>query len=184
MTLSQLKNKNVVLYILSKSPERSMNRLKLVKLIWLADRLHINKYGRKITKTSYVAMPHGPVASEILDLLKSDSDAIKPLGTNNVALENPDLKYLSSTDIESLDYIYDSLKDNDRFELRDFSHLFPEWKRFEDLLNDKSLPNSYPMIEEDFFIENEYMNLVPSEIRESSRSEYTTKKAILASLGG
>ena len=38
-----------------------------------------------------------------------------------------------------------------QYELRDFSHNFPEWLRYEKELNSKNLPNSYPIIIDDFF---------------------------------
>ncbi|QJX04100.1 Panacea domain-containing protein [Rhizobium brockwellii] len=44
----------------------------IVKSIFLADRRHLNEYGRPITFDRYVAMEHGPVPSSVYDLLKKD----------------------------------------------------------------------------------------------------------------
>lgn len=44
----------------------------LVKTMFLADRAHLNKYGRPITYDNYVAMLHGPVPSETYSILRSD----------------------------------------------------------------------------------------------------------------
>ena len=43
----------------------------LVKSLFLADRAHLNKFGRPITFDKYVAMAHGPVPSYAYDLLKT-----------------------------------------------------------------------------------------------------------------
>lgn len=38
-----------------------------MKLLWLSDRVHLNKYGRLILKDNYKALPHGPVPSATMD---------------------------------------------------------------------------------------------------------------------
>src|SRR5690554_5647220 len=45
-----------------------INKLKALKLIYLADRYHLRKYGRLITNDSYFAMDYGPVPSGVKDL--------------------------------------------------------------------------------------------------------------------
>lgn len=182
MNLQELKNKNVVLYLLSKSPNKTIDRIKLIKLIWLADRFHLNKYGRKITKSSYVAMPHGPVASEILNFLNRENGVVKRVYNNQIALVEPEDKYLSKSDKEVLDTIWDQLKDHAPMLLRDFSHNFPEWTRFEEFLNDHTMQNSFPMIEEDFFEDNKFFNAVSPDVKSSSIAEYHSKKSFLNSL--
>lgn len=44
----------------------------LVKSVFLADRRHLNEFGRPITFDKYLAMEHGPVPSGVYDLLKKD----------------------------------------------------------------------------------------------------------------
>ncbi|MBB1644953.1 Panacea domain-containing protein [Sphingobacterium sp. UME9] len=181
MNLTELKNTNVTLYLLNKAPECTIDRLKLIKLIWLADRLHLNKYGRQITKSAYSAMPRGPVASKVLDLLNSDIDSIKRIGNNQIAMLKADEKYLSVTDKEIIDFVWDKLKDSHQLDLVDFSHQFPEWKRFESYLADSNMPNSYAIVEEDFFEKNDFANIVSDDIRESSKEEFLIRKSIYSS---
>ena len=45
----------------------------MVKLLYLADREHLRRFGRPITFDRYVAMQFGPVASAAFDLLKGKS---------------------------------------------------------------------------------------------------------------
>ena len=45
----------------------SMNYMKLIKLLYLADRESLVRHGRPITFDHYVSMKHGPVLSTVLD---------------------------------------------------------------------------------------------------------------------
>jgi uncharacterized phage-associated protein len=49
----------------------------IVKSLFLADKSHLNKYGRPITFDNYVAMRHGPVPSVAYDLLKETPAAMR-----------------------------------------------------------------------------------------------------------
>lgn len=44
----------------------------IVKTIFLADRSHLNEFGRLVSSDKYVAMTHGPVPSTAYNLLKDD----------------------------------------------------------------------------------------------------------------
>ena len=46
-----------------------MSYMKLIKLLYLADREALARWGRNITTDNYVSMPHGPVLSHVLDLI-------------------------------------------------------------------------------------------------------------------
>lgn len=92
----------------------------IVKCLFLADRAHLNKFGRPITFDNYVAMIHGPVPSTSYNVLKKHAATIhrlrQPLpwssrpapekGQNAVAFIDPtrDLEddILTGSDIEEL----------------------------------------------------------------------------------
>jgi uncharacterized phage-associated protein len=57
----------ITLFASSRLPE--MTKGKLCKLLFLADHLHLVRYGRPITGDWFAALPHGPVPSETLDAL-------------------------------------------------------------------------------------------------------------------
>ena len=60
----------VVNYLASQDiPE--LTKYKICKLIFLADKLHLVKYGRIITGDKYCALPNGPVPSRTLNLLNA-----------------------------------------------------------------------------------------------------------------
>jgi uncharacterized phage-associated protein len=110
---------NAVLYIVSKLPDPTFHSVS--KVMYFADRYHLERYGRLICGDTYIAMKHGPVPSVIYDLLK----AVKNGGSLTLnaelvqmflaALEvkgnfyivekaQANLDYLSESDIEALDY--------------------------------------------------------------------------------
>lgn len=54
--------------------KRKPSQYELVKSVFLADRGHLNSFGRPITFDRYVAMTHGPVPSFVYDCLKPTFD--------------------------------------------------------------------------------------------------------------
>jgi uncharacterized phage-associated protein len=58
-----------VLYIIENGAQPTFHHIS--KVMYFADKEHLEKYGRFICGDSYVAMKHGPVPSGIYDLLKS-----------------------------------------------------------------------------------------------------------------
>lgn len=63
---------NSLLFLIGEANSRGKNptQYDLVKATFLADRAHLNKYGRPVTFDKYVAMEHGPVPSFVYDALK------------------------------------------------------------------------------------------------------------------
>lgn len=85
------------------------------KILYFADKLHLQKYGRLICGDDYVAMKHGPVPSGTYNLLREarDFNAIPEWhpapeefeieGQNKVvALKAPNMDFFSESDIECL----------------------------------------------------------------------------------
>ena len=85
------------------------------KLLYFADRLHLERYGRLISGDSYVAMKHGPVPSGTYDIMKAvrgdgacelASEAEKAFGVRGsydvVPRRDPDADVFSESDIECL----------------------------------------------------------------------------------
>lgn len=103
----------------------------------MADRKHLERNGRFITGDNYIAMKNGPVASNIYNFIKAvrgDNVFIsgelldrlaKSFSVDNYninPLRNPDLDYLSKSDIQCLD---ESIADNKALtfgQLNDKSH--------------------------------------------------------------
>ncbi len=103
--------KEVLLYILSKTG--AVDYYHLMKILYLAERQHLAKWGEKITSDDYYALPHGPVPTRIYDSLKSvkegkgsflsDVIVVDKDSPNVTPLRTPDMDYLSKSEIEALD---------------------------------------------------------------------------------
>lgn len=60
-----------IVYISTTMPRNNSTLYIILKLMYLADKLHLERYGRQITCDNYVAMQHGPVPSGAYDIVKS-----------------------------------------------------------------------------------------------------------------
>lgn len=141
----------------------TLNKMKSIKLVWLADRLHLRLYGRSITGDEYFALPNGPVPSATRDVLECNNfldDTASDYASeyifsheqyNYKSTNEPNLKVFSKTDLDSLERIFSKFGHLDHFALRDLSHEFPEWKKYESALT-KRLSSRYPIDQSDFFI--------------------------------
>jgi len=101
------------MYVAEKIKVKDFHRI--FKLLFFADREHLIKYGRTITGDTYIKMTNGPVPTNLYDVFKSVRDnklfqnkKMKEYFTVHgeylIKLEKePDLKYLSKTDITELD---------------------------------------------------------------------------------
>jgi len=120
-----------------------IDKLKVIKLIWLADRYHLRKYGRPIINDTYYAMKLGPVASSAKDILgfnpSSDTEkqylekflSLSALNKNVIkSIAEVDTDIFSKTEIEALENIYNEYGNLKAPVLIDVSHQFPEWKKF------------------------------------------------------
>lgn len=73
---------NAILLILSAAEKKGVviTQYDIVKTVFLADRAHLNKYGRPVTYDNYVAMKFGPVPSLVYDVLKENHQALSRVG--------------------------------------------------------------------------------------------------------
>ena len=115
-----------------------INHMKLIKLLYLADRRALIQWGRPITFDWYVSMPHGPVLSFTLDRINDTAppDAssywhryISERRDHEVALlgEAP-RDQLSPAEEQLLDGVWREFGAMSQWDLRDYSHTLPEWR--------------------------------------------------------
>ena len=116
-----------------------MNVMKLVKLLYLADRRALVLHGTPITYDAFVSMPHGPVVSGILNLINEEPDSDGPRywhrhvserqGYAVKLLADPGTPSLSPAEESILAEVYDAFGGMDRYALRDWCHEnLPEWQ--------------------------------------------------------
>lgn len=118
-----------------------INILQATKLIYLADRMSMEKRDYPITGDNFVSMPFGPVNTFTYSYMcgvaptKQDqwAEFIGPRWDNDLPLsqhiEPNQLDELSRSDIKILEQTWNDFKDIDRFDLADWTHKFcPEWR--------------------------------------------------------
>lgn len=148
----------------SGSPLAEINKLKALKLLFFADRFHLRKYGRPVSDCAYFAMKNGPVASEAKSVAEESAHLppqsrsyarrfVRRKGTYDVgSVAEVDMEVFSESDREALKFAWRTFGHYTKYELRDITHHYPEWKRHEKAL-DGDTHKRVPMSYEDFFAE-------------------------------
>jgi hypothetical protein len=114
--------------------------MKLLKLLYLADREALITLGRPITFDRMFSMPHGPVLSRTLDLMASEPDPKQPtywhryisppVGDYEVELRDAGIPSddLSRAEEEILDSVFERFGHMTRWQVRDYTHSLPEYE--------------------------------------------------------
>lgn len=125
------------LFFLWRESSGILTKLKLMKLLYLSDRESLKDYGYPISFDIPYAMQHGPVLTNTLNIMKTDTGHY----WNALILKN-DIKYsskipkdlslldeLSDDDMEILDRIWCEHGTKDAWTLRNHTHTdsCPEW---------------------------------------------------------
>lgn len=127
--------------LLLKKNGGSMNYMKLIKLLYLIDRETLTRWGRPVTGDYYVSMKHGPVLSNVLDLINCGDDPshesiwhkyITSPSDYSISLkkgEIPQLSELSKRERKVIDEIFEKYENADQWKMVDICHdLLPEWE--------------------------------------------------------
>lgn len=117
----------------------TMSYMKLIKLLYLADREALAHWGRPITTDTYVSMDRGPVLSHVLDRINEGpfpgeppsywAQHITPSGNYEVTLmADPNGDLLSEAEDEVLDTVFKQHGHLSRWQIVDLVHTLPEWR--------------------------------------------------------
>jgi hypothetical protein len=101
------------------------DKYKALKILYLADLIHLEKYGRLIYGDEYARLDHGITPSKSYDLVKSQGVHNKDFvvkGNNIINSREPNLDYLSKTDVQCLDASIEENKDLSFQELKKKTH--------------------------------------------------------------
>jgi uncharacterized phage-associated protein len=119
--------------------------LKLVKLLYLAERHSYEKFGEPIIGDKLVSMQHGPVLSQTLDRINGLTESVEggwetwiaDREGHDVALRDlsvirsarQDLLELSDADLEVLEEIWGQFGHMNKYQIRNYTHDHcPEWE--------------------------------------------------------
>lgn len=135
-----------VLNFFSEKAGGQVNKMKALKLAFFADRYHLRKYGRFLTNDDYVAMRYGPVPSLVKDIAEANDyldtavkvysqDYIDSIDNHTIrSIEKIDRRIFSESDLEALEFSWNTFGHYDKYQLKDISHQYPEWAKFKKIL--------------------------------------------------
>lgn len=161
------------------------DKIHLVKLMYLADKYHLMYYGRTVTGDNFVALEHGPAGSRTMDVLEFDGYVLgnhlnqaKRLFKKGDGHEylpggkcpTDQLEMLSDSDIEALDFATNNFGRMNKWDVVDYTHTLPEWKKFEKLFkNNKTRQESIAAKEVLLNPNDRYFSIPKEHIEESCK---------------
>ena len=139
-------------YLLDRAKGRVIKYLKLMKLLYLADRESMKRHGHPISGDRYVSMEHGPVLSHTLNLING-AVKFEERGWGYWIADKADyavslrrkasrdaLDELSDADLDVLHDVFEKFGKVDQWDLVKYTHRYcREWKD----PNGSSVPISY-----------------------------------------
>lgn len=144
MAYNARKAAQTIAFFAMKNGAQPLAVIKSMKLVYLADRESIRRFGFPIQDEDRVSMKHGPVNSETYSMINGECDPaitgwsefLRDREDHNLSLARPDLtEYdldeLSDADIEVLNAVWDRFGHMSKWQLRDWTHVqanLPEWE--------------------------------------------------------
>jgi len=124
-----------VAFLLRREPHRCMNYMRLLKVLYLAERKILADSGKPLTGSPVVAMKRGPVLEDVYSLIRSQHVATaewaKHFRTVSYRLEmhdDPGSSQLSRFVTRTLEEVAAKFDNCDEFDMVDFTHTLPEWQ--------------------------------------------------------
>lgn len=133
---NQAKSIQALAFLLKQKPEtnRSDNYMRVLKLLYFADRESIKETGSPITGDKFVAMPHGPTLSRLCNLVKQEApgviewdEFIEKDGYNIRLIKDPGNGKLCRYEVELLRKIWEENRELGEWEVAQKSEELPEW---------------------------------------------------------
>ena len=126
----QEKSIQAMAYVVSKLG--SVDKVKLMKLIYIANRSHFIRHGYPITGDPQSAMPYGPAPSFCLDLFEENEGPVFAClhleDTTITIKDDPGKGKLADTEVEVLDEVVGEHGSKPNWGLVDETHQYPEYK--------------------------------------------------------
>ena len=138
MRFNDTKATQAAAHLIKRRGQGHMSYMKLIKLLYFADREALLRWGSPITADTYYSMDRGPVLSRVHDLVTegaspNESDYweqhLQPCGDHEVrVLKDPRAGELSEAEEELLDEIFARYGGLGRWEIVEAAHKLPEWE--------------------------------------------------------
>ena len=147
MKIPILKLKAILLYFGNNTNTKFLGKVKLMKLFYFLDFMHLKIYGSPVTYDTYIHLEHGPIPSAIKNLVDSAADDVdSSLLADTIKFERPkgtemyrvlpmrkftevDKKYFSETELEILEKVCVMFGNKNTKFLEDTSHEEAPWEK-------------------------------------------------------
>lgn len=157
-----------------------MERLRALKLLYLAERRCLQEVGASITGDRFVAMQFGPVLSETYDLIKGEhrrsgewGQFFENDGYAFSMVQDPGSGHLSRFELRLLNTVHEESQKLADWELVHLTHQFPEWKQHDPGSSCETIP-----------VEDVLIAVGREKDIETIRAEARSETAIARLLGG
>lgn len=146
MKISSFKLKAIILYFCAKTNPIFLGKVKLMKLFYFLDFMHIKEYGIPVTYDHYVNLEHGPIPSSVKNLVDSvDDDVDNSILADTIMIKSPDnlrihrvfplrefnesdKKYLSDNELNILKKVCLRFQNSNTKSIEEASHEESAWK--------------------------------------------------------
>jgi uncharacterized phage-associated protein len=127
---------NAVAYLAQACPNST--KLSICKQLYYADKEHLVKFGRPILGDHYYKLPHGPIPTRGLDMLRKKASAaenalfekyVSVIGDSVHPKQPADRKVFSKSDIEILDWVIRRYGRMSGLSLRNKTHTEAPWMK-------------------------------------------------------
>lgn len=171
------KLKAILLYFGTYTDKRFLGKVKLMKLFYFLDFMHVKKYGAPVTHDTYVNLEHGPIPSAIKNLIDTAdddidnsilADTIKFEKTDNQDMHRirplrdfteKDKKYFSQSELEILENVCQRFNNKNTKQIEDASHKEAAWKETNLL---ETISYSLAIKDEDCLVSKEEIEMLAS----------------------
>lgn len=135
---SNTKAQHIAAGLLSLTPSHRLSKLALMKLMYIADRVSVERHGYVMSNAEHFSLKHGPILSEALDAVNGTAGELEPWApmisrdgdelylTSPVSLD--DLDELSDAEVSIISEVASTFDGYTPSQLRNLTHDFPEWK--------------------------------------------------------
>lgn len=171
------KLKAILLYFGAYTDKRFLGKVKLMKLFYFLDFMHVKKYGAPVTYDTYVNLEHGPIPSAIKNLIDTaDDDIDSSILADTITFEKSnnqnmhrvkplrnftekDKKYFSPNELEILQMVCQRFGDKNTKQIEDASHKEAAWKETNLL---ETIPYSLATKDKDCIVSKEEIEMLMS----------------------
>jgi len=136
-----------VAFLLRREQFRCMNYMRLLKLLYIAEREILAESGKPLTGSPVAAMPRGPVLQDLYDLIRNRHTATPQWAKffqvshyHLVMTDDPGVGRISKFIASKLEEVAVRHQDDDEWDMVRFTHTLPEWKANDPGESSKPIP--------------------------------------------